>query len=79
MKFLIHQILLTTIFILFQSNDSFCQQVTSTKTTRNKSDLNDLDAKIAQWQKDLNVPNVAITIIENGSVVKSSVYGNLSN
>lgn len=79
MKFLIHQILLTTIFILFQSNDSFCQQVTSTKTTRNKSDLNDLDAKITQWQKDLNVPNVAISIIENGSVVKSKVYGNFSD
>jgi len=79
MKFLIHQILLTTIFILFQSNDSYCQQVTSTKTTRNKSDLNDLDAKIPQWQKYLNVPNVAISIIENGNVVKSKVYGNLSN
>lgn len=79
MKFLIHQILLTTIVILFQSNDSFCQQVTSKKTTRNKTDLNDLDAKITQWQKDLNVPNVAISIIENGSVVKSKVYGNSSD
>ena len=79
MKFLIHQILLTTIFILFQSNDGFCRQVTSTKTTRIKSDLNDLDAKITQWQKDLNVPNVAISIIENGSVVKSKVYGKLSD
>jgi len=49
------------------------------KTIRSKTDLNDLDAKIAQWQKDLNIPNVAISIIENGRVEKSKVYGDLSN
>jgi CubicO group peptidase (beta-lactamase class C family) len=79
MKLLTYQILLTTTFILFQSNDSFCQQVTSKKTIRSKTGLNDLDAKIAEWQKDLNIPNVAISIIENDRVVKSNVYGNLSN
>lgn len=79
MKLLTYQILLTTIFVLFQPNDSFCQQAPSNKTIRSKTKLNDLDAKIAQWQKDLNIPNVAISIIENDRVVKSNVYGNLSN
>jgi len=79
MKLLTYQILFATIFILFQPIDSFCQPITSKKTIRTKTDLNDLDAEIVQWQKDLNVPNVAISIIENGSVVKSKVYGNLSN
>jgi len=79
MKLITYQILLTTIFILFQPNDSFCQQVNAKKTSRSKTDLNDLDAKIAQWQKDLNIPNVAISIIKNDRVVKSNVYGNLSN
>jgi CubicO group peptidase (beta-lactamase class C family) len=79
MKLLTCQILLTTIFILFQPNDSFCQQAAFKKTIRSQTDLNDLDAKIAQWQKDLNIPNVAISIIENDRVVKSNVYGVLSN
>lgn len=79
MKLLTYQILLTTIFVLFQPNDSFCQQAPSKKAIRSKTKLNDLDAKIAQWQKDLNIPNVAISIIENDRVVKSNVYGNLSN
>jgi CubicO group peptidase (beta-lactamase class C family) len=79
MKLLTYQILLTTIFILFQPNGSFCQQVTSKKKIRSKTDLNDLDTKIVQWQKDLNIPNVAIGIIENDRVVKSNVYGNLSD
>lgn len=79
MKLLTYQILLTVIMILFQPNDIFSQQVASKKTIRSKTDLNDLDVKIAQWQKDLNIPNVAISIIENDRVVKSKVYGNLSN
>lgn len=79
MKLLIFQIIVTTIFVLFQPNDSFCQQAASKKNIRSKTKLNDLDAKIAQWQKDLNIPNVAISIIENDRVVKSNVYGNLSN
>ncbi|WP_316755609.1 serine hydrolase [Pedobacter aquatilis] len=79
MKLLTYQILLTTIFVLFQPNDSFCQQAASKKTIQSKTKLNDLDAKIAQWQKDLNIPNVAISIIENDRVVKSNVYGDLSN
>ena len=57
MKLLTYQILLTTIFVLFQPNDSFCQQAASKKTIRSKTKLNDLDAKIAQWQKDLKIPN----------------------
>ncbi|MBC8986987.1 serine hydrolase [Pedobacter sp. N36a] len=43
------------------------------------SDLNMLDRKIIQWQKDLNIPNVAIGIIENNKLIKSKVYGSLNN
>jgi CubicO group peptidase (beta-lactamase class C family) len=79
MKLLTYQILFTFLFILFQPNDGFCQQVISKKTIRSKPDINDLDAEIIQWQKDLNIPNVAISIIKNNRVLKTKVYGNLSD
>lgn len=46
---------------------------------QSSSDLNTLDRKIIQWQKDLNIPNVAIGIIENNKLVKAKVYGTLNN
>jgi len=35
-----------------------------------------LDEKVPVWQKELNVPNVGVGLIENGKIVSAKVYGN---
>ncbi|NRF37720.1 serine hydrolase [Pedobacter foliorum] len=79
MKFFPSYISSIFFFLTFHHYNGFCQQATSEKTIPSKPNLNELDAKIARWQKDLNIPNVAVSIIENNSVVKTKVYGNLNN
>nr|WP_068886617.1 serine hydrolase [Pedobacter panaciterrae] len=79
MMFSTRYILLIFFFLSFNLHDSLCQQLNSKKLNQSKSSLSNLDGKIDQWQKDLNIPNVAISIIENNKVVKTKVYGNLSN
>lgn len=76
MKFSIRCIALVFFFSFFNMESSFSQQLNSKKS---KLALDSLDRKITQWQKDLNIPNVAISIIENNKVIDTKVYGSLSN
>ena len=78
MKLITYQILLAFLFICFLPNNSFYQKITAKTIHQSKSDPN-LDAEILQWQKELNIPNVAISIIENNRVIKTTVYGKLGN
>ncbi len=71
--------LFTFFFFIINLNDSFCQQPNAGKVNKDQFDLDRLDEKIIQWQKELNIPNVAIGIIENNKVLKTKVFGNLSN
>lgn len=66
-------------FITLNLTDGFCQRLNSGPHKQEQSSPNTLDARIVQWQKDLNIPNVAIGIIENNKLVKAKVYGNLSD
>lgn len=55
------------------------QQTRKNKTEYSKKikpDFESIDAKILQWQKDLNIPNIGLGIIENNILVKEKVYGN---
>lgn len=72
-------VLLSFCLLALKPNISHCQQLKSGQMKQSSSDLNTLDRKIIQWQKDLNIPNVAVAIIENNRLVKAKVYGNLSN
>ncbi|WP_181875914.1 serine hydrolase [Sphingobacterium spiritivorum] len=79
MKSSIGYIAFMCFFLYFNVHNTFGQQLNSKKTHPSKLDLNNLDDKITQWQKVLNIPNVAISIIENNKVLDTKVYGNLSN
>lgn len=74
MKFLTEYILLIPFFLVANFNSSFCQQLNSNKVKQEQASLNTMDSKIRQWQRDLNIPNVAIAIIENNKVIKAKVY-----
>lgn len=78
MKRIIGYVLLTSCFLALIPVTSYCQQLKSGQIKQNSSDLSSLDRKIIQWQKDLNIPNVAIGIIENNKLVKTKVYGELN-
>lgn len=57
------------------------EKATKDKTTKSKVDsiFHVLDERVPEWQKDLNIPNVAIGYIENGEVQKTRVYGDLNS
>ena len=63
--------------LTLDQNNCFCQPTTTKKKFQSKRDTVELDAKISQWQKELNIPNVAVSIIENNKVLKTKVYGSL--
>lgn len=67
--------IITVLFLNFNSINCQAQQNTPPTKKVNLSDFKSLDAKILQWQKDLNIPNVGVGIIDNGKLVKAQVYG----
>lgn len=67
--------IITVLFLNFNSNHCKAQQNNPLTQKTNRLDFKSLDAKILQWQKDLNIPNVGVAIIENDKLVKAQVYG----
>ncbi|WP_121808508.1 serine hydrolase [Mucilaginibacter kameinonensis] len=51
----------------------------SQSTEAAPNDYNDLDFKIEKWQKELNIPNVGLVVIDKDKLVKAHVYGNARN
>lgn len=79
MKFLAPCTLLICFILTSGTSESFSQQLNSGKLKSDQATLSKLDKEIMNWQQGLNIPNVAISIIENNKVVKSKVYRNLGN
>ncbi len=75
MKIIIRSFIL--VFLLYT-----CESKIKSEKVANHDSLDsiatDLDSLIPFWQKDLNIPNVAVGIIHNGKVYKTSVYGTLN-
>jgi CubicO group peptidase (beta-lactamase class C family) len=67
---------LIAFFVCLISTNCAAQQVAKKVKVNNQPDFNALEAKILQWQKDLNIPNVGLGLIENNKLVKARVYGN---
>ncbi|WP_316801697.1 serine hydrolase [Pedobacter nototheniae] len=73
MKYL-NKIFLFLILFQFSSTHSYAQQTRKTSIKEGQK-IQALEKKISIWQKDLNVPNVGLGIIENGKLVHAKVYG----
>lgn len=44
-----------------------------------KRSIQDLDSQVPKWQKELQIPNVAVGIIDSGKVAFTKVYGQFNN
>jgi CubicO group peptidase (beta-lactamase class C family) len=63
--------------LLFSCKENSTNDRKEIDATSNKLDSISivLDEKVPIWQKELNIPNVAIGLIDNGKVYKTKVYG----
>lgn len=67
-------IIITSFFLLQAPPLKSLAQATSKKHSFAIS-AKELSKKIAQWQQDLNIPNVAVGIIDNGKIETAEVFG----
>lgn len=64
------------LFVFLSGYSGFCySQRLDQRARKNKTDRSSLESKIKQWQKDFNIPNVAVGIIEDNKLVSAKVYG----
>jgi len=75
-------IFITTVF--FTLAYTLCQAQQNSQNSQNNVEASlsvykNLDLKIHQWQKDLNVPNVGVVIIDGGKIMKAHVFGSDRN
>jgi len=68
-----YRILVLSLLLVLGSCKEQKQKIAKQETR--KTDYSDFERKVKSWQKELNIPNAGIGIIENGKIVFAKVLG----